>query len=446
LNGKRLYIQTFGCQMNVNDSEKIVTLLQQAGWETTDEVSRADLIIVNTCSIREKAVQKVYSQLGRFRMLKESHPDLILAMGGCLAQQGGQKVFSRVPFLDLVFGTHQIHRLPGFIERIKRSKSRVTETGFNQPVKSLEMMAKPQNGSISAYVTIMQGCNNYCSYCVVPYLRGREESRPIEDVVAEIGRLAGYGIKEVTLLGQNVNSYGKTGDDGASFSLLLRSIGQVKGIERIRFTTSHPKDLSDELMRCFADVEALCEHIHLPVQSGSDGILKRMRRGYDRDQYLEKVERLRSIRPGISITSDVIVGFPGEGDKDFEATIDLMKKVRFDNLFSFKYSEREGTAAVGLDRKVPENVKRERLQYLQNFQEGHTLERNKALEGRTENILVEGLSRNSEKDMTGRTRSNRIVNFRGRRDLAGETVPVLITRAYLHSLRGDIQKEWKPCS
>ena len=424
--------------MNVNDSEKIVTLLLKAGYETTSDVRCADLIIVNTCSIREKAAQKVYSQLGRFRMLKESNPDLILAMGGCLAQQWGQKVFSRIPFLDLVFGTHQINRLPGLIETIAKSKSRVVETDFEKSVKSLGVMAIPQHGSVSAYVTIMQGCNNYCSYCVVPYLRGPEESRPIRDVVEEVKKLADYGIKEVTLLGQNVNSYGQANGGRTPFSLLLRMIGQVKGIERIRFTTSHPKDLSDDLMQCFADVEALCEHIHLPVQSGSDKILKRMNRGYNREQYLDKVDRLRNIRPDISITSDVIVGFPGETDESFEATIALMRKVRFDNLYSFKYSEREGTAAVGLDGKVPEEIKRERLQYLQNLQEQHTLERNKTLEGRTEAILVEGTSKNSEHDITGRTRSNKIVNFRGRKDLIGETVPVLITKVYLHSLRGDI--------
>jgi tRNA-2-methylthio-N6-dimethylallyladenosine synthase len=424
--------------MNVNDSEKIVILLRKAGYETTSDVRCADLIIVNTCSIREKAAQKVYSQLGRFRMLKESNPDLILAMGGCLAQQWGQKVFSRIPFLDLVFGTHQIHRLPELIETIAKSKSRMVETGFEKSVKSLGVMAIPQHGSVSAYVTIMQGCNNYCSYCVVPYLRGPEESRPVRDILEEVGKLADDGIKEVTLLGQNVNSYGQANGGRTPFSLLLRMIGQVKGIERIRFTTSHPKDLSDDLMQCFADVEALCEHIHLPVQSGSDKILKRMNRGYNHEQYLDKVDRLRNIRPDISITSDVIVGFPGETDESFEATIALMRKVRFDNLFSFKYSEREGTAAVGMGGKVPEEIKRERLQYLQNLQEQHTLERNKTLEGRTEDILVEGTSKNSEHDITGRTRSNKIVNFRGRKDLIGETVPVLITKAYLHSLRGDI--------
>ncbi len=441
---KYLYIQTFGCQMNVNDSEKIVALLAQDGYETTDDAGRADLIVVNTCSIREKAAQKAYSQLGRFRLLKERNPDLVLAMGGCLAQECGGKSMGRIPFLDIVFGTHQIHRLPELVRQVAATHLAVAETGFECHVKSLDIAATPRNGSVSAYVTVMQGCNNYCSYCVVPYLRGPEESRAMPAIVEEVERLAGSGIREVTLLGQNVNSYGLPG--GARFSRLLRTIGGIRGIERIRFTTSHPKDLSDDLIRCFADVEALCGHIHLPVQSGSNDILKRMNRGYSREHYLERVERLKTVCPEISITSDVIVGFPGESDRDFEATLDLMRKVRFDNLFSFKYSERKGTVAVALDRKIPERVKQERLQCLQRLQEQHTLERNRSFEGRTEEILVEGVSRNSEMDMTGRTRSNRIVNFRGGDDLAGKTIPVRITKAYLHSLRGDVQKEWKRCS
>jgi tRNA-2-methylthio-N6-dimethylallyladenosine synthase len=446
MNKKYLYIQTFGCQMNVSDSEKIVTLLEQDGYEATDDAGRADLIVVNTCSIREKAAQKAYSQLGRFRALKERNPELVLAIGGCLAQERGKKVTSRVPFLDIVFGTHQIHQLPGLVRRVAASRSPVAETGFEPTVKSLEIAPAPRNGSVSVYVTIMQGCNNCCSYCVVPYLRGPEESRGVEDVLKEVESLAGAGIREVTLLGQNVNSFGLSGSGRAQFSRLLRSIGRIRGVERIRFTTSHPKDLSDDLMQCFADVEALCPHIHLPVQSGSNYILKRMNRGYSREQYLDRVERLRMIRPDISITSDVIVGFPGEGDADFEATLELMREVRFDNLFSFKYSEREGTAAVALDLKIPERVKRERLQCLQRLQEQHTLERNRALEGQTEEILVEGASRNSERDMTGRTRSNKVVNFTGEKGLAGKTVSVLITKAYLHSLRGDVQKERRQCS
>ncbi|MBA4397915.1 MAG: tRNA (N6-isopentenyl adenosine(37)-C2)-methylthiotransferase MiaB, partial [Syntrophus sp. (in: bacteria)] len=318
---KYLYIQTFGCQMNVNDSEKIVTLLKNEGYETTDNAECADLVLVNTCSIREKADQKAFSQLGRFRMLKEQNPDLILAVGGCLAQQWGQKLLTRAPFLDIVFGTHKIHGLPELIRRVEINGSRVVETAFEPSVKSLKMIATPENGAVSAYVTIMQGCNNFCAYCVVPHVRGPEESRPADEILAEVSKLADHGIREVTLLGQNVNAYGKTIGGSPGFPQLLSAIGRVGGIERIRFTTSHPKDLSEDLMRCFAEVETLCNHIHLPVQSGSDAILGRMNRGYTRDQYLEKIERLRHFCPEISITSDVIVGFPGETEADHQATL-----------------------------------------------------------------------------------------------------------------------------
>jgi tRNA-2-methylthio-N6-dimethylallyladenosine synthase len=447
LDRKYLYIQTFGCQMNVNDSDKIVTLLTEEGYETTDEAECADLILLNTCSIREKAAQKAFSQLGRFRTLKERKPDLILAMGGCLAQQWGQKILARVPYLNVVFGTHNIHRLPEFIRRAEKSRSPVVETDFQQPVKSLGITAVPANGSVSAYVTIMQGCNNFCAYCVVPHVRGREESRPADDIIAEVKKLADYGVREVTLLGQNVNSFGRTISGSPGFPDLLRAIGKIKDIERIRFTTSHPKDLSEDLMRCFAEVETLCDHIHLPVQSGSDTILRRMNRGYTRDQYLEKIEGLRYFRPEISITSDFIVGFPGETEEDYRATLALMDAVQFDNLFSFKYSERESTAAVGFDHQVPEKIKSERLQQLQTLQEKHTLKRNRILEGRAVDVLVEGKSENSDQDMTGRTRSNKIVNFRGGRDLARKTCSVLIKKAHLHSLRGEMAEGAEdPCS
>jgi tRNA-2-methylthio-N6-dimethylallyladenosine synthase len=444
---KCLHIQTFGCQMNVNDSDKIVTLLKGEGYETTDDAECADLILVNTCSIREKAAQKAFSQMGRFRMLKERNPDLVLAVGGCLAQQCGQKILARAPFTDIVFGTHNIHDLPEFIRRVETSGSRVVETAFSPSVKSLSMVALPEDGAVSAFVTIMQGCNNFCAYCVVPQLRGPEESRPAEDILAEIRKLADHGVREVTLLGQNVNAYGKTIGGSPGFPQLLRAIGQVRGIERIRFTTSHPKDLSEDLMRCFAEVEALCGHIHLPVQSGSDGVLRRMNRGYTRNQYLEKIEGLRHFCPEISVTSDIIVGFPGETDADYEATLSLMETVTFDNLFSFKYSKREGTAAVGFDGQVPEPVKSQRLQRLQDLQQEHTLTRNRMLEGRVQDVLVEGKSKNSDHDMTGRTRSNKIVNFREGRELAGKTCSIIIKKAYLHSLRGERAEGVEcPCS
>lgn len=443
---KYLYIQTLGCQMNVNDSDKIVTLLKNEGYETTDDAEGADLIIINTCSIREKAAQKAMSQLGRFRKLKERKPGMMLAMGGCLAQQYGAKIFARAPYLDIVFGTHSIHGLPGFIRRARTEGCRVVETAFEPSVQSLGMMAVPERGAVSAYVTIMQGCNNFCAYCVVPYLRGPEESRPSEAILEEIRKLADQGIREVTLLGQNVNAYGKAIGGSNGFASLLRAIGRVKGIERIRFTTSHPRDLSEDIMRCFAEVDALCDHIHLPVQSGSDAVLARMNRGYTRDQYLEKIRGLRRHCPGISVTSDVIVGFPGETAADFEATLAVMRAVTFDNLFSFKYSERMGTAAVGFDGQVPEEVKSERLQRLQTLQQEDTLRRNRMLEGSVQKVLVEGRSKNSDHDMTGRTRSNKIINFRGGRELSGQTRSVMVKKAYQHSLRGEITGGAKhPC-
>lgn len=437
---KQLYIQTFGCQMNVQDSEKMAALMQDAGYETTEDPGRADLILVNTCSIRDKAEQKIYSQLGRFRPLKERKPDLLIGVGGCLAQQRGERLFRRAPHLDLVFGTHQIHRLPELIGERAREGGRTVETAFCERVPSLDIPAQPAPGAVATFITIMQGCDNFCAYCVVPYLRGPEESRPLIDIVREVEGLSACGIREVTLLGQNVNSYGRTLAGSPDFADLLGAIGKVGGIERIRFTTSHPKDLSQRLIDCFGEVPSLCEHIHLPFQAGSDRVLERMKRGYTSREYLEKVAALRRRCPGIRITSDAIVGFPGEEEEDFQATLALMRKVRFDNLFSFCYSEREGTAAAGMDGPVDEEVKRGRLRLLQSLQEEHTLERNRALIGRLEETLVEGPSRNSPREMTGRTRGNVIVNFPGNGRLIGRTVPVRIVEAFLHSLRGEEER------
>jgi tRNA-2-methylthio-N6-dimethylallyladenosine synthase len=441
LEKKQLYIQTFGCQMNVQDSEKMAALLQDSGYEATDDPKRADLILVNTCSIREKAAQKIYSQLGRFRALKEQNPHLLIGVGGCLAQQRGNRLFRRAPYLDLVFGTHQIHQLPELIEAREQTGGRIAETGFCERVCSLDIPALPPGGAISTFVTIMQGCNNFCAYCVVPHLRGREESRPLPEIVREVENLAARGIRQVTLLGQNVNSYGKTLGGGPDFADLVHALGKVAGIERIRFTTSHPKDLSTKLIDCFGEVASLCEHIHLPVQAGSDRVLKRMNRGYTAETYREKVAALHRACPGISVTSDVIVGFPGEEEDDFQATLALMREIRFDNLFSFQYSEREETAAARMDGTVCDSIKCERLRILQDLQEEHTLAKNRACVGRVERVLVEGSSKNEREDMTGRTRGNRIVNFPGERDLIGKTVSVLIKEAFLHSLRGEMEEK-----
>ena len=434
----KFYIHTFGCQMNVHDSEQMAQILSDTGYVKTDKADMADIILINTCSVREKAAQKAYSQLGRLKKLREKKQGLVIGVVGCLAQEHGAGFFRRAPYLDLVLGTHNIHRLPEMIEKINNSESRVVNTSFHKSVKSLGIRTLPSDGGVSAYVTIMQGCNNFCSYCIVPYVRGREESRDSADIVDEIRFLADNGIREVTLLGQNVNSYGSTLSGDTDFPALLRMVGKIEGIDRLRFTTSHPKDLSEGLAGCFADLDNLCEHIHLPVQSGSDHVLKRMKRGYTAGEYLKKIDMLRDACPDITITSDIIVGFPGEKDSDFQKTIDLMKEVRFDNTFSFKYSDRHGTASEGYDGKVEEDAKGERLCELQALQESHSLEKNRSLKGTVKDVLVEGVSKNNDADITGRTRSNKIVNFAGNIALTGSTVNVRITRAYMHSLRGEV--------
>ena len=427
--------------MNVNDSEQIAALLASAGYEATGQAQKADVIILNTCSIREKATQKVYSRLGRFKDYKLENPDIIIAVGGCLAQQWGEKFFKKAPCLDIVFGTYNIQNVPELIKRVQKSSRRITDTAFGVEGRFGGRLSRTVTGRSSAYVSIMQGCNNFCAYCVVPYLRGPEESREVADIVQEVENLAAQGVKEVTLLGQNVNSYGQTLRIKADFASLLRTIAAVGGIERIRFTTSHPKDISPELIRCFEEVDILCEHIHLPVQSGSDKVLRDMNRRYTRADYLQKVAALRAACPDISITSDVIVGFPGETDADFAETIDLLDKIRFDNLFSFKYSEREGTAAAKFDNKVSERVKSARLKSLQLLQEQHTLAKNRSMLGKIWDVLVEKRSKGSAGEVMGRTRTNKIVNFAGGSELVGKTLPVFITHAYQHSLHGELLQE-----
>jgi tRNA-2-methylthio-N6-dimethylallyladenosine synthase len=424
--------------MNVHDSEQLAALMIDAGFEQTEDVNQAQVILVNTCSIREKVAQKIISQIGRYRQLKENDPDLLIGVGGCLAQHWGQSLLKKNVGIDFVFGTHALDKAPEMIRRVQKKKGAIVDTAFRTGITSLNICPRPNNGNIQAFVTIMQGCDNFCSYCVVPNLRGREKSRPSQDIVNEIRVLIAHGVKEVTLLGQNVNSYGKGLAEGLRFSDLINSIDAIDGLERIRFTTSHPKDLTDDLINSYGKLGKLCEYIHLPFQTGSNSILKRMNRGYSREDYLAKVERLRELCPDMAVSSDAMVGFPGETAADFEATLEIMELIRFDNLFSFKYSEREGTAAVSLDKKVPEKEKSHRLNILQELQDHHTMERNKAMVGKTVGVLVEGISKNSSKDMMGRTRTNKIVNFRGPENLHGKTVNIHITAGYLHSLRGEL--------
>jgi len=437
---KGLYIETYGCQMNVRDSRQIVALLKQWGYVEVDDPKAADVIVLNTCTVREKAAQKVMSRLGRLSHLKKKKRSLIIVMGGCLAQHRGGELLRRVPHLDLVLGTHQMRRLPEFLAWVQEKGERLVEISFASGLYCYPEAPLPDDGDVCAFITIMQGCNNFCTYCVVPYVRGPEESRPPEDIVEEIRCLVRRGVKEVTLLGQNVNSYGQTLLGNATFPRLLEQVSAIEGLRRIRFTTSHPKDLSEELMDCFARLPNLCPHIHLPFQSGSNHVLKLMNRGYTREEYMEKIGRLREKCPGIAVSADVMVGFPGETEKDFMDTLDLMDKIRFDNLFSFKYSRREGTYAANLGDDVPAEVKAERLKILQKKQELHTWEKHQALIGEKVEVLVEGRSKNSPREMTGRTPTNKIVNFPGPEDLRGELVTVNITEAFLHSLRGEIVK------
>ena len=435
---KRVYIETYGCQMNEDDSERMLRLLEGIQYVETQEPQEANLILVNTCSVREKPEHKVYSALGRFKRLKENRKTVI-GVAGCVAQQEGERLLDRIPYLDLVIGTQAIHLLPELVRAVETKGQRVCATELDREGKYLIAPRPPEGkGRVKSYVTIMQGCDHFCSFCIVPYVRGREWSRPSEEVVEEVEHLAAIGIKEVCLLGQNVNSYGKGREGGPEFPGLLRRIDKISGIERIRFTTSHPEDLSEALTRSFSQLSKLCEHIHLPFQSGSDRILKRMHRGYTKASYLEKVERLKEAYPSIAITADVIVGFPGEEDRDFQETLDLMAQVRFDDLFSFKYSPRKGTRAAEFEDRVEGSVKQERLSILQSMQKEITLRKNQILEGTTQEILVEGPSKQSDRDVTGRTRSNKIVNVKGEVGLVGSLISVRIVKAFAHSLRGEI--------
>jgi len=435
---KRVFIETYGCQMNEHDTERMLRLLEGSHYVETKNAGEADFILINTCSVREKPEHKVYSALGRYKGLKEKR-GAIIGVAGCVAQQEGSRLLDRIHYLDLVIGTHAIPMLPQLLKKIEASGERVCETAYDQDGEYLKAVLpqKPVD-KVKSYVTIMQGCDHFCSFCIVPYVRGKEKSRPSREIVEEVKQLAGMGLKEVCLLGQNVNGYGRGLEEKISFSELLERINDIEGVERIRFTTSHPKDLSEELIRAFSKLPKLCEHIHLPFQSGSNKVLKAMHRGYTKESYIEKIDRLEKVCPSIAVTADVIVGFPGEEEEDFEETLDLLQRVRFDDLYSFKYSPRKGTRAAQFEDKVVEKVKQERLSVLLGMQRGITLQKNEELEGRVEEVLVEGRSKQSAQDVTGRTRSNKIVNFEGDMSLVGSLVPVRITKAYAHSLRGEL--------
>ena len=434
-----LYVRTFGCQMNEYDSLRVQRLLANLGYVPVNDIDQADVIFLNTCSVRGKAEHKVHSFLGSLRRLKDTKPHLKIIAGGCVAQQLGEKLLDRFDHLDMVIGTRAVNSVGQMLQQVQESGGRLAclpdEESGAPDFDGRKIM--PHRG-ITAPVTIMQGCNNYCAYCIVPYVRGPERSRRADEILEEIRLLDESGVREVLLLGQNVNSYGKGLDENITFVDLLRRIGMETAIARIRFTTSHPKDLTDELMCCFAEVDSLCKHLHLPVQAGSDRVLARMNRGYTAAGYLEKIKRLRQICPEISLTSDIIVGFPGETEQDFKKTMQLLDEVRFDNLFSFRYSDRPNTRAATFADKVDPEVAARRLLELQSYQADITLDKNLAEVGSMRLVLVEGPSRASNGQMTGRTTQNRIVNFQAPLSSIGQIVGVKIAFAYSNSLRGDI--------
>ncbi len=438
---KTFFLETFGCQMNVVDSERIVDLLGGIGYSQVNEPADAGLILMNTCAVRDKAVRKAYGHLGRYKPLKDRNPRLILGMGGCIAQQEGKDLLAEFPYLDLVFGTHNVHRLPEMVEKVARDRVRCEETEFLDRETRLQLFpTRTGQDAYTRFVTVMQGCDNFCSYCVVPYVRGRELSRPSSEILAEIRELAGQGVREVTLIGQNVNSYGLKEEGEVSFAGLLEQVNAIDGIARIRFTTSHPKDLSDELIDCFGRLDKLCHHLHLPVQAGSDAILSAMNRGYTRERYLSLVDRLRSVCPDIRLTTDIIVGFPGETEDDFAATMSLLAEVRFAEIYSFIYSPRRGTAAADLPDEDTAAVKQERFDRMLVLQQEISSQTWQGDVGTVQTVLVEGSSKRGGGQLFGRSTWNRIVNFSGPEGLGGQLVPVRITRTFRNSHLGELQE------
>jgi tRNA-2-methylthio-N6-dimethylallyladenosine synthase len=435
----KVFIKTFGCQMNEYDSQKMRDVLRQShGLEETDQAELADVLLLNTCSIREKAQEKVFSQLGQWRPWKEGRPSLVIGVGGCVASQEGEAIRERAPFVDLVFGPQTLHRLPHMIDAARRGESTV-DISFPE-IEKFDRLPEPRSEGPTAFVSIMEGCSKYCTFCVVPYTRGTEISRPFDDVITEVAQLAEQGVREVNLLGQNVNAYRGVMDDGeiADLALLIRYVAAIDGIDRIRFTTSHPVEFSDSLIDVYADVPELVSHLHLPVQSGSDRILMQMKRGHSAFEYKQKIRRLREIRPDISMSSDFIIGFPGETDEDFEHTMKLIEDIGFDQSFSFIYSRRPGTPAADLPDDVPHEVKQARLARLQHTINNTAQQISRNMVGTVQRVLVDRPSRKDPNELAGRTENNRVVNFPGPQELIGQFADVRITEAMPNSLRGEL--------
>lgn len=436
---KKYSIHTFGCQMNENDSERLAGMLMEMGYVETEDTAASDLIIFNTCCVRENAELKVYGHLGALKKLKENNPDLIISVCGCMMQQPEvvEHIRKKYRHVDLIFGTHNLHKFPELVYITLQEKKTVIDIWESTGQIAEDMPIERKDG-VKAWVTVMYGCNNFCSYCIVPYVRGRERSRSISEILKEVAFLGQEGYKEVTLLGQNVNSYGKDLEDGSSFATLLYALDKVEGIERIRFMTSHPKDLSDELIYAMRDCKKVCEHLHLPVQSGSTRVLEEMNRQYSKEQYLDMLAKIKDQIPGIALTTDIIVGFPGETEADFEETLDVVERAQYDMAYTFLYSKRTGTPAAKSPDQIPEEVKKQRFDRLLELQNRVSKEINDPLLNTEVEVLVEGLSRSSATTYTGRTRTNKIVNFKGSEDLVGKLIKVRIEKAQTWSLEGVI--------
>ncbi|MCU4675426.1 tRNA (N6-isopentenyl adenosine(37)-C2)-methylthiotransferase MiaB [Catenovulum sp. 2E275] len=438
--GKKLYIKTWGCQMNEYDSQKMADLLDSThGYTLAEEAEDADVILLNTCSIREKAQEKVFHQLGRWKELKVDKPDLVIGVGGCVASQEGSHIRQRAPFVDIVFGPQTLHRLPEMINQIQAGEKAVVDISFPE-IEKFDRLPEPRAEGPSAFVSIMEGCSKYCTFCVVPYTRGEEVSRPVDDVLYEIAQLAEQGVREVNLLGQNVNAYRGEHFDGevCHFSELLRLVAAIDGIDRIRYTTSHPVEFTDDIIEAYRDIPELVDHLHLPVQSGSDRILTLMKRGHTAIEYKSKIRKLKKIRPNLSMSSDFIIGFPGEGKAEFEETMDLIAQVGFDMSFSFVYSARPGTPAADLPDDVSEDEKKERLYLLQQRINQQSLQIARSMLNTEQRILVEGPSKKNPMELCGRTENNRVVNFEGPHTCIGQFVDVKIVDVWTNSLRGEL--------
>jgi tRNA-2-methylthio-N6-dimethylallyladenosine synthase len=439
----KVFIKTHGCQMNEYDSAKMVDVLAAAhGLELAHSAEEADVLLLNTCSIREKAQEKVFSQLGQWRELKQQRPDLIIGVGGCVASQEGDALRKRAPFVDLVFGPQTLHRLPAMIDAVRGERSPVVDVSFPE-IEKFDCLPEPRAEGPTAFLSIMEGCSKYCTFCVVPYTRGEEVSRPFDSIIAEAVSLADQGVREINLLGQNVNAYRGSMVDGstADLALLVTYIAAIDGIDRIRYTTSHPQEMSDSLINVYAEVPELVSHLHLPVQSGSDRVLSAMKRNHTALEYKSRIRRLREVRPGISMSSDFIVGFPGETEDDFESTMQLIEELGFDHSFSFIYSRRPGTLAAGMPDDVPLEVKKQRLARLQARIQEMAARISANMVGTEQRILVEGPSRKDPAQMAGRTENNRVVNFDAGPELIGRFVRVRISAALPNSLRGEFTTE-----